>query len=231
MADVITPEEIKTQFESLIDDSIDEDRAYELMELSKNKVETELKLEILKDMDETQTANPGDTYLSMKTLNTEARQLLKLTVGLIPYIPVPFMNRENFRNAARRYYIDWKNKQFALCGTIASTQTIRQYFLTKTTRITSSNADDATTIVWPDEFKPLLAFMMAGIYQGNIDPDDIAVRQSVQQFVQGQMLLDAMIAWDQDIKLASMNNVGGFLSDHEGEGGLDDNDPLNLAMM
>ena len=217
MADVITPADILEQFETLIDDSMDTDRAYELMELCKNRIEMDLKLEILKNVDATQTANPGDTYLSMKTLNADARVLLKLTVGNITYVPVNFLHRENFRNSARRYYVDWKNKQFALCGTVASAQTIRQYYLMKTTRITSQNASDAATIAWPDEFKPILAFMMAGIYQGNIDPDDIAVRQSVQQYAQGALLLDAMIAWDHDIKLASMNNQGGFASDQEGE--------------
>ena len=231
MADVITPADVLEQFETLIDDSMDTDRAYALMELCKNRIEMDLKLEILKNVDSTQTANPGDTFLSMKTLNADARLLLKLVVGNIPYIPVGFLNRDNFRNAARRYYVDWKNKQFALCGAVGSAQTIKQYYLMKTTRITSDNADDAATIVWPDEFKMLLAFVMAGVYQGNIDPDDIAVRQSVQQFAQGSILLDAMIGWDHDIKLASMNNQGGFASDHEGEGGLDDGDAFNLALM
>jgi hypothetical protein len=231
MADVVTPEDVKELFESLVEESPEESLTYNLMEICKNKVESELKLEILKDVDSTQTANPGDTYTSMKTLSDNARLLLKLTVGNIPYIPVSFVNRENFRSAARRYYVDWKNKQFALCGSIASSQTIRQYFLTKTTRITADNADDASTIVWPDEFKPLIAFLMARIYQGNIDPDDIAIRQGLEQTREATALLDAMIGWDHDIKLAAMGNVGGFASDQEGESGLDIDDPFNLAMM
>lgn len=234
MADIITPAELVAQFEYLIDDTTDEDALYRLMTQAKNKVEMELKLLILQDVDSTQVANPGDTYLTMKTLADNARTLLKLTVGPygLPYTPIRFIERESYRNAARRYYVRWKTKQFALTGTSSSSQTINQYFLSKTDAITVDEADNAGIIIWPDEFKPLIPYVMAGIVQANVDPDAITIAQALQQYAQGQIILDSMREWDATLKLDESDNRGGFASDHEGPDGAENGDwGSNLGLM
>ncbi len=235
MADIITPAELIEQFEYLIDDSTDEDAQYRLMTQAKNKVEMELKLLILQDVDSTQISNSGDNYLSMKTLADDARLLLKLTVGTqgLTYRPVAFMDRESWKNAARRYYIKWKTRQFALTGTSQTTQVINQYFLSKTDPITIDDADDAAIIVWPDEFKPLIPYVMAGIVQANVDPDAITIAQALQQYAQGQIILDSFREWDTTLKLEEADNRGGFESDHEGPEGAEDGivDLGNLGLM
>jgi hypothetical protein len=226
----MTGDTLKTQFENLIGDTLDETFTFQLMTQAKNKVEVDLKLEILKAVDQSLISTAGDTYLSMKTLPTAVRQVLKMVIGYIPYYPVGFLHREQFRFSARRYYIDWKNRQFALCGTQGSTQTIKLFYIAKTDDLTAANKATDGIITWPDEFQPLIPYEMASIYQANIDPDEIAFRMSPEQEKQMQRIKDSMIAWDHDIKLASMGNAGGFADDVEGEQGLLD-DTINLGMM
>lgn len=209
------------QFEEYVDDTLDETLAYQLLTQAKNKAEMRLKPSFLHDVDSTQTASPGDTYLSYKTLNTNARTMLNLVVGNTRYYPVPFINREQWKNAARRYYIDWKNRRFALTGNNQAACTIHQFFLSSTPDITVADADSATAVLWPSEFHPLIPFEMAEIFQANIDPDEISFRMSKEQRFQKQEIEDMMIALDTDNKLAAMNYQGGFADDVEGNWPID----------
>lgn len=217
----MTPQQIIDQYEELTGESLSDESACRLITQAKNKVEADLKLEILKAVDSSQTASVGDSYLTMKTLNSNVRIPLKVVVNNITHFPCSFVNREAFRFAARRYYIDWKNRQFALTGRIATAGTIYMYYLSKTPDVTVDDLEDATIIVWPDEFKPLIAYEMAAIQQGNIDADAVSIEISPKQKAEAQAIKDSFIAWDADIKLAAMNNQGGFQDDVEG-------DPLDL---
>lgn len=213
----MTPAQIIQQFESYVEDTLDQDHVYQLLTQAKNKVEMRLKPIILHDVDTTQTASVGDGYLNMKTLATNARMMLNLSIGRYNYKQIPFIRREQWRDSARRYYIDWKNRQFALTGRIGEANTIHQFFLSKTPDITVADKDSSTAIVWPSEFHGLIPFEMAEIFQANIDPDEISFRMSVQQRFQKQEIEDAFIAWDTDIKLQSMDGRAGFQEDLEGD--------------
>lgn len=222
----MTPAQILQQFENYIDDELDEDHAYQLMTQAKNKLEMRLKPIILHDVDTSQTANIGDGYLNMKTLATNVRMMLNLTVGRFNFKQIPFIRREQWRDSARRYYIDWKNRQFAFTGVMGLSGPINQFFLTKTADITVADEDSASIIVWPSEFHGLIPFEMAEIFQANIDPDEISFRMSPQQRLQKQEIEDAFVAWDTDIKLQSMDGRGGFQEDVEGDWPRDDSDHI-----
>lgn len=209
-------------FENLIQDTHDITHTYALLSSAKNKIERLYKLAILINTDTSKTAAVGDGYLTMKALPTDFREMIKLYVGTMPYWPVPYASRISFRDAARRYYIDHKNAQFALCGTIGSVATISQIYRIKTTDLTEANEDTDNIITWPEEFQPLVAYEAAKIFLQNIDPDTTAVAQGNYNAAEHQALLDSFIAWDHDIKLAAMNNQGGYADDVlDGEGSID----------
>lgn len=210
-----------------MDDSIDVTLAYQLLTIAKNDIETKLKLAILRASDSSQTTSPGDTYLTLKSLPTDFKSMRKLVVGTIPYYPVPFDKRIGFRNTARRYYIDYKRMVqgstcLGLCGSAGSSQSINVFYQVATDPLTETNEDTLGVILWPDEFQHLIAYHVAKIKTGAIDADleTIKFNLSAQQEAEYQNLMDGLIAWDHDIKLAEMGNALGY-ADEEDEAPFD----------
>lgn len=210
----MTPATLKQQFYNLIDDEYDVTHTYQLFTQAKNYIETVYKLAILQNVDTTKLATTGDNYLTMKALPTDYRQTLSLYVGIFPYFPIPFAQRIGYRYIGRRYYIDYKNKQFALTGQVGSSQTIAHTYLTTSADITEATENTDGIILWPDEFQPLIPYQAAQILQGNIDADDVAFRMSAQQEKEYLRLLDALIYWDADLKLNSLGNQLGYAPEY-----------------
>ncbi len=226
----MTPHELRTQFENLISDSHDITHTYQLLTQAKNKIETMLKLKVLENTDTTQIWSPGDTYTTLKTIPSDFRQMLRLFIGRYEAWPVSSAEKVRFQNAARRYYIDHKRQvagltALGIMGSTGSGQTISQVYQVTTADLTEDNEDTAGVILWPAEFQPIIPYVAARVFQANIDPDDISVRQAIAQDREAQDLLDAMIAWDQDIKLAAMGNQGGYASE------VDDDDHIPVGML
>lgn len=214
--DTLTFLDLYTQFDQLVgEDGYDKTHSYQLMTQAKNLIEDELKLKILESVDVSKTANVGDTYLTMKALPVDYRNTIKISVGALPYISIPFRLREQMANMPRRFYVDQKNKQFALTGKVASSQTINHFYQCTTGEITETIEGNLTStiILWPTRFHPILPYKMAQIYQANIDADFMAFRMSPGQAEQYEAIKDSLIAWDHDIKLQDMNFQGGYADD------------------
>lgn len=226
----ITPKVLRTQLESLIGDTFDTTHTYQLLTQAKNWIETTYKLAILQDYDGSQTASPGDTYLSLKSLPATFKSMNKLVVGPsgsqgVEFFPIGFNQREQMQKMARRYYIDYKrmvqgSTALGLTGSIGTSSVIGMHFQVKTDALTEANEDTAGVILWPDEFQPIIPYQAAKIIQGNADADDINFRMSTMQEAEYQRLLDGLIAWDHDIKLSQMNGQGGY-ADSEADSDID----------
>lgn len=221
---------LRDAFELLVDDSPDIDQTYRLLTQAKNLLETTYKLKVLENTDQTQIWSPGDVYTTLKAIPTDFRQMLRVFVGRYEFWPISSAQKIRFQNAPRRFYIDHKLQiaglpALGIMGSSGSAQTISQVYLMKTDDLTEDNEEDDGVILWPDEFQPILPYMAAAIYQSNIDPDDIAIRQSLAQEKAALDILDALVAWDHDIKLSAMNNQGGYASD------VDDDDHIPVGML
>lgn len=219
-----TPKMLRTQFENMVEDTHDTAHTYQLLTQAKNEIETVYKLAILQAYDGSQTAEVGDTYLSLKSVPSDFKLLTKLTLSksgspaAIPYFPINMNRREAMQRMARRYYIDFKKAVqglpcLGLTGSVASSHTINMYYQVKTEDLTESNENTAGIVLWPDEFQPIIVYRAAEIFQGNIDTDDISFVMSPKQKKVYEELLDAFIGWDQDIKLSQMNNQLGYADD------------------
>lgn len=205
----MTPKELKTFFEGLVDDSHDVTHTYQLMALTKNKIERREKPPMLLDVNSSKSRSAGDTYLSTKDLPSDFREMIELYVGTTRYSQIPFVDRIRFKDAAHRFYIDHKNSKFGICGTAGASETIHQHYLIKTTDPSESNEDNSI-FVWPSDFHPLIAFEMAGLHGGIIDPDTIANVKARNSLGYYQDLLAAFRDWIHDQKLAAMDHRGGF---------------------
>lgn len=215
-----TPKQLRTQLENLIGDTFDVTHTYQLLTQAKNWVETTYKLAILQAYDGSQTANPGDTYTTLKSVPSDFKMMRKVVLGpsgatmAIEYFPIPFAKRELYQKSARRYYIDWKRAVqgqtcLGLTGSVGTAQVIGMYYQIATDALTEANENTAV-VLWPDEFQPLIPYQAAKIIQANTDADEINFRMSAAQEAEYQRLLDGLVAWDADIKLSEMNYQGGY---------------------
>jgi hypothetical protein len=208
----------------ILDEDLDPQQIAILLSAAKNKIELELKLELLLDEDVSQTRASGDSYTTMKSLPDNFREMLELYVGTTLYRPIPFRKRTTFRFSDLRYYIDYKNRQFAICGNGGSSQVIKQVYLIKTDDFTSSSVADASaaTLTWPKEFWGLVAWEAAYIISSGTDigADDISFRMSESQKKQRDDLLHSLRMWDHDLKLAQQG--GRSTPDEDDEPGFDE---------
>ncbi|OLS16010.1 MAG: hypothetical protein RBG13Loki_0388 [Promethearchaeota archaeon CR_4] len=230
-APAITPLVLRTQLENLIGDTFDVTHTYQLLTQAKNHIETTLKLAVLQAYDSSQTASPGDTYLTLKSLPSDFKSMNKLVLSngstTTTYYPIPMSKREMMQKVARRYYIDYKrmvqgSTALGLCGSIGTAQTIGMHYQASTPALTEVNEGTTGVVLWPDEFQPIIAYQAAKIIQANTDADEINFRMSKEQEAEYQRLLDALIAWDHEIKLSEMGNQRGYADEvMDGEAGFD----------
>lgn len=187
--------EILAFFNNLIGDELDEDFAYDLMTHAKDSWESERDWEILKVVDETKTTSGN--YLTAKALPTTFQRDRKLYVGddRVPWIRVPFEERERWKDIYRRWYLDMANSNFHICGSPESGKTLRLFFV----KTTPDMASDVTP-VWPARFHKIIAFVMAEIHQSGLDADDMSFRMTPQQIKQGNALKNNMLSWDDALK-------------------------------
>lgn len=207
----------------ILDEELDPTLIAILLSQAKNRVELSEKPEVLMDEDSTQTRSSGDSYLTMKSLPDNFREMIALHVGtaLPPYTQVPFSKRHTFRNASLRYYIDHKNSQFAICGSAGAAETIYQEYLIKTDDFTAASVADntATTCVWPTEHWPLIAWEAAEIISSSTDvgADDLAFRMSAGQKEQHQRALHMFRMWNHDLILQSQDGRAGYADEGEAQ--------------
>ena len=224
MSRVSTPAQLKTFFENLIDDTIDTDFFYNLLNKANDELIQERDWELFKSPNTTYSTAVGDTYLTTHALPTDFFTPRRyIYVGNLRYAPIPFEKRILYKDSARKYYIDHANAVFAICGTQGSVQTITFLYNKIPTEITSADSASSTIIKWPSLFRTILAFKMADIIEAGVDADDIAFRMSEKQRAEYARLKKGLESWDARLKLHAMD-FSSADSDDAGED-YDEGDP------
>jgi len=199
----MTGQELYDFYTTLVDDSdLDIDNFLILLNVAKDRREEMRPWQYLKKLDSSKTASVGDTYQTAKTLPTDWRRDYRLLVGTdTEYLPVPYEEQHLYRNAAHRYFVDVAGDNYYLTGSVNTSKTIYNFYIKTTSDITAS-----TSWVAPSRFHPVLAYDVAGFVMMGMDADDIYARMSPEQKAAARLLDQAMIAWDTQLKLRSMNN-------------------------
>lgn len=181
-------------FENIIEDSIDGDTAYVLMNNAKNKVEEERDWEMLKKL---QTASAGSSAIA---LPADYRTTLQIYVNNQTYSQIPFEQKNLFANSALRWYLDFANSNIYLLGSNI-TGTFNHFY-----KKTTDDIDEDSSPVWPTRFHPLLAFEMAELYFA-IDQGDRPRSWDDKWNTQKQLLRLAMVDWDTQLKRRANENA------------------------
>lgn len=204
MSTPLTGQDIINQFENIIDDSPEGGSDYELflMNMAKDEVEGGSDWNFNRGLQSSQTRATSDTYLTMKTLPTDFLTPRKLYVAndISPYLLISYEDRERFKDIYKRYYIDYLNGQYALCGGSGLVGTINFFYARQSPAITLISSP-----VWPAAFHPYLPFKMAEIWGSTSDADDINFRMSQQQLRVATSIYKKMKQWDASIKVAEYN--------------------------
>lgn len=215
---ISTPKDLRQFFENIVDDAPNVDLVYQQLSQAKDRIEVMHKPPTIIKVDETQTASPGDTYLSEKDLGKDSdgdvivRQMESLYVGTDRYFPAPYNQKVSYRSTPRRYFINWKDGKFSLSGQVANAKTIRQTFLMRTPHFNSANEETPLDelLFWPQEFAPIIAYEAGGFYQEGIDADAIAIRQGQTHQARAKDLLDSFIMWIADSQVEDIGNATGY---------------------
>ena len=201
----MTGDAIRTMFGEIVDDEMDDTQFYIFLNAAKNKIENSRDWNFNRAFDNSLTVLSTDTYLTAKALPTTFLSPRKLFFhgDRSPLVLIGFEEREIYKDTYKRWYIDWVNRTFSICGATGSVgKTIDIFFRRQTPDIAAG-----TSPVWPDAFHPLLGFEMADMWQSTSDNDaeNVALKASRESNRVANNLLKSMIAWDAQIKTLEYN--------------------------
>lgn len=206
MATALTGQQIRDMFTELADDDMSDPQAYIFMNLAKDQIESQRDWNFNRAFDNSKTVAAGDNYLSMKTLPADffSPRNLFFSGDLIPLISINFDERERYKDVYKRWYIDWVNGQFAVCGAPgAAGRSLDMYYARSTPTITAD-----TSPVWPAQFHPILGFKMTEMFQSAQDNDreGVSFKSSRENLRLYTDLWKAMLAWDSKLKTMTYND-------------------------
>ena len=197
-----TSTEIRTFFEGLIDYSLDDTLTYNLMDQVDKELAAMRNWEILKNLDESLSASPSDSYTTAKALPTRYMKTLTLFVGddIVPYRQVAFELRERFKNRGRFFFVDFANSNYYLASPPASASTLHHWFMKYPPTMIAG-----VTPVWPSQFLAYHAYKMAEKFFA-IDLGEKGRSWDDRWRLYANDLLNQMIKWDAMMKHQSIQN-------------------------
>ncbi len=208
----------KTQFEELNGGrSINETLFYQFLNLFKNYIEGLRPWVILRKQDSSimvnqntsvSTANslPSDfkrPYNVMRSDGTKGALMLK-TSGNARLYPtqIQFGRQQEYNDSSGYWYLDLAASKFYLTGPAGSyPQSYTAYlnYICKSADITKT-----TSWVFPEEYHGILPELVAELQKAGIDYDEINARQVLENNKVAQMILQAMIMWDDSLQRAEL---------------------------
>lgn len=196
----MTGAEIVTKFENMVDDTLDSDFVYQLLNDAKDEVEAYTTWEQLKK-EATYSVSNGSSYATaIGTLPTRFALDVRLTdSSYIHYEKIAFDDRYWRENYVNGYFIDLANNNLYLSGTNLNSRTIYFYYTEYSADLTSSD-----TWVFPSRFHSILPLKMAELYYA-ADAGEKSRSWDDRWSAQFERTLNRMQMWNDQLKV---NNLG-----------------------
>ena len=202
---MITTEIIEFAEKLMDGETIEETLGIQLADHIKNWVEAKRKWRMLIKENSDNSFGPSDNFLTAKDLPSDFSIDKEVLIGdndsVAKYTPIPFEQRRVYRNSGERYCIDMVNSKMYIHGSVAGSKTIYLYYIYQTDEL---EAD--TSPVWPERFHKLIGFLMAEIYLAGVDAGEMSVQPALEHSKEGQIILDAMENWDDELQLQAINH-------------------------
>lgn len=171
---------------------------------------------VLQTVDKSLTVNGSNTYTTPFNCPANFRRYLgetTLTQGKLvlfdgvnniqPLVEIPYEQILDFKDIFGYFAVDYANKQFYITGIVPGTFTIYQYYVKKTDPITLNTS-------WSNfdaDFHPILAFDACARWRLGTDYDDMNQRNADDNEKLAGGLFNAMVSWDTEFAIASINNI------------------------
>jgi len=150
-----------TKFRNMVDDTLDADYEYQLLNDAKDEIEALEIWEVLKKS-QAYSVTSGYTYTTaLGALPTRFALDLSMVEGTsnLPYEKVSFEDHVNKVNVGNGYFIDMNAGNIYLSGSNHASKTMTFYYTEYSADLTSS-----TSWAFPSRFHNLLALKMAQLY-------------------------------------------------------------------
>lgn len=196
----MTADDVKSYFESIIDDTWDSVSAFILMNQAEESLEDEREWMILRAKDTSITLTAATTWETANTLPTDFAHPRRVYVGDQRYYEVPFEELRTWKDTPSKYAIDYVNNKIHFGGTVAASTVVTLHYKKRHATLAAG-----VTLLWPGHRGAYLAFRMAEIHAGAVDGDDTNFRMSPQQKSEANRLMSALKQWDGKLQNQSMD--------------------------
>lgn len=196
---------------TLLGFSIDQTYFLTLLNVSRGIRENTRNWKYLQTIDKSQSVATSDTYLTAKTLPADFVRLTKEgTIKVFDgvnkytiYTEVPMDQQIEYKDATGKFYIDYFNMQYFLCGKPDQAYTIWMPYQADPGDITLGSS----WLKFPPRFAWMLAYDVAAMYRLGADYDDINARMGDQNAVMAQSIFRAMEKWDNELALSAVTQM------------------------
>jgi len=201
----ILASEVKTYFETLIDDSWDDVATYQLMQNEQEKLELERDWMVLRTLDISITITSVTTWQTQNSLPTDFLAPRKVFVGTVDGEPLTAIDYDQilmYKDLPGYYAIDYVNRKIYFTGTFGQSYTVYLFY-----QKTIGTINDGTeTLPWTGKSGLLIAYRMAAHHKGGVDGDTLNFQMTPEQRQQYREMLNSLIQHDTTLQLKSMGN-------------------------
>ena len=193
--------------------SIDDTLLEQFVNIGRTLIEGERPWMVLRRTDTSLTASPSDTWQTAKSLagiTNFSRFYGEFPVRLFDgdnrvehYRQVPWERRLDYKDIGNTFVYDAASNQIYLNGIVPFTGTIYLNYIEDSGDIDLTDATNVWTR-FPTRFSPLLGFYAVGVYKGAVDYDSINREMLPSNQAALNALREAMISWDTEIQLSSI---------------------------
>lgn len=213
-----TYEDIANLFQTIVDDTLDPIVTNVLITQGKDDLESERQWKYLLGLDQTQTANPGDTYQTAKTLPSDFAFPLESGIYIgtdtIPYVQFPFEDQLFYQSISHGYFIDLYNNNYFILGQPNPGGVINFFYQKFTLPLAPLGSNGAVPVgtinqpKFPARFRALIAYYAAIRYFA-INQDQKSSTWDDRWTTFFAAIHDNMVRWDFRIaKQAYANRAG-----------------------
>lgn len=177
-------------------------------------IEQESDWAVLRASDITQMASPSDTFKTAKTLGANfsrwrsERPIVLYQVGntdqfLDGYEEVPLEYAISYQNDFARFYVDYADLEFFLCGNVDQQYIIQQNYILDNPNITANTQ----WLHFPSKFHAIIPYYVAAMFRAGIDFDENNARMAVSNDSTCQTILSAMKRWNASLQVGSLRGL------------------------
>lgn len=194
----MTGAEIITKFINMVEDELDTDFMYQLLNDAKDEVESLMIWEWLKK-DYTFTRASGDTVSTSYALPTPVGGTFYIPISMhdtsyLEYNLIPMEQRLLYQNNNYAFYIDFPASVMHFTGTCGGTTTMHLFY-----QMYSDDIAAGTSWSFPDKFHSILPLKMAQLYYA-ADGGEKSMAWDDRWGTYYQNKLDQMTLWDSQLK-------------------------------